>query len=142
MTIQDLPGRTVGLGIPRSGPIDFLAFTIGNILVGNSETTEGIEMILVPGMPSTVIQFYCNSIIAITGKEVKVKVNGNPVVMWSRVIIPEGGRLELEAHSSFAAGSTGFRVYLSVRGGFPGVPEYLGSKSTSMGLGGYQVSQY
>ena len=32
----------------------------------------------------------------------------------------------------------GFRTYVAVQGGLPDVPEYLGSKSTSMGFGGYQ----
>ena len=30
------------------------------------------------------------------------------------------------------------RAYLAVQGGFPEIPTYLGSKATSMGLGGYQ----
>ena len=29
-------------------------------------------------------------------------------------------------------------MYLAVKGGFPEIPKYLGSKSTSLGLGGYQ----
>ena len=30
------------------------------------------------------------------------------------------------------------RAYLAVQGGFPEIPKYLGSKATSMSLGGYQ----
>lgn len=48
---------------------------------------------------------------------------------------PWQGTLEL----SGGGGATGFRAYLAVRGGFPEVPKYPGSKSTSMGLGCYQV---
>ena len=34
--IQDLPGRpSVGKGIPHSGPMDPVAFSLANILVGN-----------------------------------------------------------------------------------------------------------
>ncbi|KAF8808826.1 hypothetical protein BYT27DRAFT_6537908 [Phlegmacium glaucopus] len=135
-TIQDLPGRTVGLGIPRSGPMDNLAFAIGNLLVGNAQTVEGLEIVIVPGVGCS-FHFYVPTVVAVTGKDVLVKVNGSTVPMWSRIIVPKNGTLVLEARP-FGESSTGFRTYLSIRGGFPDVPVYLGSKSTSMGLGGYQ----
>ncbi|KAF8152412.1 hypothetical protein B0H34DRAFT_725229, partial [Crassisporium funariophilum] len=49
-TIQDLWGRTLGLGIPRSGPMADPAFAAANILVGPPVTTEGLEMVLLPGV--------------------------------------------------------------------------------------------
>ena len=136
-TIQDLPGRTLGLGIPRSGSMDNLSFAIGNLLVGNAQTVEGLETVIVPGV-GCAFQFYIPTVVAVTGKDVFVKINGTIVPMWSRLIVPNNGILLLEARP-LGECSTGFRTYLCIRGGFPDVPVYLGSKSTSMGLGGYQV---
>ena len=136
-TIQDLPGRTLALGIPRSGPMDNLSFAIGNILVGNAQTTEGLEIIVVPGV-GCAFRFYVPTVVAVTGRDVLVKIDGMTVPMWSRIIVPGNGTLMLEARS-LDTSSTGFRSYLNIRGGLPDVPAYLGSKSTSMGLGGYQV---
>ena len=48
-TIKDLPGRTLGFGIPRSGSMDNLSFAIGNLLIGNAQNTEGLEIVIVPG---------------------------------------------------------------------------------------------
>ena len=136
-TIQDLPGRTLGLGIPRSGSMDNLSFAIGNLLVGNSQTVKGLETVIVPGV-GCAFHFYIPTVVAVTGKDVLVKINGTTVSMWSRLVVPNNGILSLEA-KPVGENSTGFRTYLCVRGGFPDIPVYLGSKSTSMGFGGYQV---
>ncbi|KAF8837172.1 hypothetical protein BDN67DRAFT_973345 [Paxillus ammoniavirescens] len=132
-TVQDLPGRRIGLGMPRSGPMDFQAFKAANIIAGNSPETEGLEIVTLPGAGCK-FMFHVPCVVAITGKSVTVKVNRVEVPMWARLVIPGKGTLELNG----GGGATGFRVYLAVRGGFPEVPKYLGSKSTSMGLGGYQ----
>lgn len=119
--------------------MDSLAFRIANLLVGNPEATEAIEMILVPGVQFA-FQCYVEAAIAVTGKGIDVSVDGKPENMWSRIIVPSGGVLRLGAKpTSGNPPTTGSRVYLSIRGGFPDVPRYLGSKSTSMGFGGYQV---
>ncbi|TFK71178.1 AHS2-domain-containing protein [Pluteus cervinus] len=135
-TIQDLPGRRVGMGIPPSGPMDQLAFRAGNVLIGNLDTTEAIETIIFPGEDCT-FQFYVATVLAVTGKRVIVRLNGNLVDMWSRVVVPPDGKLQLEAAPQTAK-ARGLRTYICIRGGFPSIPSYLGSKSTSMGLGGYQ----
>ncbi|KAI1787216.1 allophanate hydrolase subunit 2-domain-containing protein, partial [Ganoderma leucocontextum] len=67
------------------------------------------------------------------GASAKVTVHGKEVRMWERIIVPAGARILVGAVQH-----TGMRAYLAVRGGFPEIPKYLGSKSTSMGLGGYQ----
>ncbi|KAH7906361.1 allophanate hydrolase subunit 2-domain-containing protein [Hygrophoropsis aurantiaca] len=132
-TIQDLPGRKVGLGIPRSGPMDPQAFAAANIIVGNDLQTEGLEVVTLPGAELR-FRFHVPTVVALTGKSVVVKINGDQVDMWNRQIVPANGRLEVGG----GGGNTGFRVYLAIRGGFPEIPHYIGSKSTSMGLGGYQ----
>ncbi|KAH7886782.1 allophanate hydrolase subunit 2-domain-containing protein [Phlebopus sp. FC_14] len=133
-TIQDLPGRRVGLGMPQSGPMDFQAFKAANLLAGNPPETEGPEVVVLPGAGCK-LMFHALCVTAITGKAVLVKVNGKDAPMWARIVVPQHGTLEI---SDRGGAGTGFRVYVAVRGGFPDVPEYLGSKSTSMGLGGYQ----
>ncbi|KAJ8090260.1 hypothetical protein PM082_018856, partial [Marasmius tenuissimus] len=133
-SIQDYPGRTMGLGIPRSGAMDWMAFRIGNSLVGNPQTTEGLEVIIVPSVECE-LHFPVETVVAVTGKPVAVTVNGAEVSMWSTIVVPADGRLLLEDRGE---GRGGLRCYVTFRGGFPSIPAYLGSKSTSMGLGGYQ----
>ncbi|KAI0820844.1 urea carboxylase [Trametes gibbosa] len=128
-TVQDYPGRRIGLGIPRSGPMDSLAFRLANIIVGNEIGTEGLELTLT----GCRLVFHTTAVIAVTGAAVKVTVNGEEVPMWARVIVPADGKLILGNASGF-----GMRMYLAIKGGFPEIPRYLGSKSTSLGLGGYQ----
>ncbi|KIJ57609.1 hypothetical protein HYDPIDRAFT_104060 [Hydnomerulius pinastri MD-312] len=113
--------------------MDSQAFKAANILAGNPPETEGLEIVVLPGAGCK-FTFHVPCVVAITGKSVTVKVNREEVPMWARLIIPAKGSLEI----SGGGGNPGFRVYLAVRGGFPEVPKYLGSKSTSMGLGGYQ----
>lgn len=131
-TVQDYPGRLLGRGLPRSGPMDSLAYRAANILVGNAPGTEALEITLV----GCRLLFRVPALVAVTGTEVKVTVDGQPVKMWGRVHVPAGGKLSVGT-----VVERGFRVYLAVKGGFPEVPSYLGSKATSMGLGGYQVRQ-
>lgn len=140
MSIQDFPGRSIGLGIPRSGPMDELAFRVGNILVGNHQGTEGIEMVLLPGMPPVRIKFFCSAVVAITGANVEVVTNSELRSSWSRIAISQDTTLSIKALKPESdKNAVGFRVYVCVHGGLPGIPVYLGSKSTSVGLGGYQV---
>lgn len=128
-TVQDYPGRRIGMGIPRGGPMDSLAFRVANVLAGNAPGVEALEITLT----GCRLFFHVSSVIAITGAIARVTVDGEQVDMWRSVIVPAGGKVSVGTVKD-----TGFRVYLAIRGGFPGIPNYLGSKSTSIGLGGYQ----
>ena len=128
-TVQDYPGRRIGLGIPLSGPMDSLAFRIANILAGNDPGTEGLELTLT----GCRLIFHAAAVVAVTGAFAKVTVDGKEVRMWERINVPAGAKFIVGT-----AQQTGMRSYLAVRGGFPEIPNYLGSKSTSMGMGGYQ----
>ncbi|KDQ27267.1 hypothetical protein PLEOSDRAFT_1042673 [Pleurotus ostreatus PC15] len=132
MTVQDLPGRVMGLGLPRSGPMDYIAFQAANLLVGNESSTEGLEIIVMPGVPA-VFHFHVPTIIAVTGK---------PVFLFIAADVEDYDKFDTKSKETVDMAnyedSRGFRVYLAFRGGFPNIPEYLKSKSTSMGLGGYQ----
>jgi urea carboxylase len=130
-TIQDLPARLgVGHGVPESGPLDSVSFRLANILVGNHENTEALEIT----MMGPELLFHTTAVIAITGGLIPCTVNGKPVDTNTTLIIPSNATVKLGQVSK------GCRSYLAVRGGFPNVPLYLGSKSTTstLKLGGYQ----
>lgn len=118
--------------------MDSLAFRTANALVGNSPSTEALETVLPAGMRGPRILFHTHTVVAIAGASAEATVDEAPVPTWARIVVPAGGVLALRGLN--AGEHRGFRVYLAIRGGFPQIPEYLGSKSTSLGLGGYQVN--
>ncbi|KAI0849395.1 AHS2-domain-containing protein [Daldinia vernicosa] len=134
-TVQQACNRTrKGYGIPTSGPMDDLAATIANLLVGNPEDIECLEVTA----RGPKLKFFSLCVIAITGSPFSVEVNGNAKQMWSRIIMNPGEVLKIGASAS-----PGGRCYIGIRGGFPGVPRWLGSKSTTpnLVLGGIQGRQ-
>ena len=121
-TIQDYPGRMGywAVGVPPSGPMDHLAFRIGNKLVGNPEGEAGLEITLI----GPKLKFNKPAVISITGAPIDATLDGEPIALWQSHHIQAGSVLKLgkvELH--------GCRTYLLVQGGFD-VPDYLGSKST------------
>lgn len=121
-TIQDYPGRQ-GLwdvGVPPSGPMDHLAFRIGNKLVANHEGVAGLEVTLV----GCTLKFNADTIISITGAPIEAKLDNHNIAMWQSHPVKAGSVLKLGAIAD-----AGCRAYLAVHGGFD-VPDYLGSKST------------
>lgn len=149
-TVQALPVRSIGKGIPPSGPMDAIAFQAANAIAGNDLECEGLEIVVPPpaavrsSSATITLNFHAGAVIAVTGADAEVTVNGKPVPMWGKVVVPESGKVAVSGriipqNESVEKFRGGLRVYLSVFGGFPAVPQYLGSKSTSMGLGGYQA---
>ncbi|KAI1385920.1 AHS2-domain-containing protein [Hypoxylon trugodes] len=131
-TIQQARPRTrKGYGIPASGPMDDLSASIANLLVGNAINTECLE--ITANGPELRLHSAC--IVAIAGSPFAVKLNGEPIEMWSRIVVKPKEILKIGASAT-----PGGRCYLAIKGGLPGVPEWLGSKSTtpSLALGGLQ----
>jgi urea carboxylase len=131
-TVQDYPGR-VGywnVGIPPSGPMDSLAFRIGNRLVGNSDAGAGLEITVM----GPTVKFKSDAMIALTGAKLKGSISGKEVPWWESIHVERGEVLSLGALQG-----RGTRTYLAVRGGID-VPDYLGSKSTfpKGRFGGYE----
>ncbi|MBA4142674.1 MAG: urea carboxylase [Nitrosospira sp.] len=121
-TVQDYPGRTGywNIGVPPSGPMDALAFRLANRLVTNAEDKAGLEITLA----GPTLRFNCNSVIAVCGAPMDVRLDGEPLAQWQAHPVKAGTIVQfgkLMRH--------GCRVYLAVHGGFQ-VPDYLGSKST------------
>lgn len=131
--IQDLPGRpTIGRGFGHSGPMDPITFKIANMLVGNTETTEALEITL----SGPDLRFLGPAVVSLCGPPMEATLDGSPMPFWTRVHIQPGQRLVIGK----MAASMGCRAYLAVHGGFPNVPQWFGSKSTcpDIGIGGYQ----
>ncbi|KAJ6008214.1 hypothetical protein N7540_012190, partial [Penicillium herquei] len=134
-TIQDFPGRvSIGHGVPRSGPMDNLSSRIANILVGNDPGTEVLEMTL----SGPELLFHTPAVVSVCGAPMRITVDGVEKPQWSRLIILAGQTIKIAS-----GGSAGCRSYLAVKGGFPEIALYLGSKSTtpSLNYGGMQGRQ-
>lgn len=129
-TIQDR-GRSgfYALGIPPSGAMDQFAHDAGNALVGNRTDAAGIETTFL-GPTLTFREF---TVVAVTGAEVVVTLDGVRVPLWMSQVVRAGQTLQ------FGTTRSGARAYLAVRGGVD-VPEVMGSRSTyvTSGLGGQQ----
>jgi urea carboxylase len=127
-TVQDFPGRLGywNVGLPPSGPIDSLAFRLGNRILGNPESAAGLECTIA----GPLLRFLSPTVIALTGADMEAKLDGKPVPPWTAVQAPAGSTLRM--------GSAMGAAYVLVKGGFD-VPGYLGSKSTfTLGrLGGH-----
>ncbi|HYB98841.1 MAG TPA: urea carboxylase [Candidatus Limnocylindrales bacterium] len=121
-TVQDWPAR-LGywhVGVPPSGPMDDLAFRIGNRILGNAEGTSGLELTI----RGPTLLFHRAATVCITGATIDALLDGRPCSMWEPIEVAAGFVLELGAILG-----PGARTYLLVRGGLD-VPEYLGSRST------------
>jgi biotin-dependent carboxylase-like uncharacterized protein len=127
--IQDLPGRVGAsrLGIPPSGPMDRLAFSLANALVGNPVEAAALEI----QFHGPVLRFGREAAFAVTGANLGPTLDGTHVPLWQT--IPAGAGQVL-AFSPLIAGA---RAYLAVDGGMASSP-VLGSRSTfrSAGIGG------
>ncbi|MFT4125418.1 MAG: urea carboxylase [Gordonia sp. (in: high G+C Gram-positive bacteria)] len=126
-TVQDLPGR-IGLwkvGVPPSGPMDAASFREANLAVGNDPDAPALEIT----MAGPRLMFSQDAVVAVTGADVPVQVDGRSVPQWQPIPVPAGGVV------SIGLTTTGLRAYLAVAGGVD-VPEYLGSRSTFT-LGGF-----
>jgi urea carboxylase len=123
-TIQDLPGR-LGLwavGVPPSGPMDDLAFSVANRVAGNRAGAPALEMTL----SGPALRFRADTVIALAGAGMRATLDGVSVSSCEPVRVRAGSELRLGAVEG-----RGCRTYLAVRGGFD-VAVVLGSRSTFM----------
>lgn len=113
------------LGIPLSGALDQFAYRLANLLVGNDENAAVIECTLLP--PE--LWVHVDTVVAVTGAELDVKIDGELVALNTAHSIRAGQKL------SFGFMKRGARAYVAVAGGID-VPIVLGSRST-YGLGAF-----
>lgn len=130
--VEDWPGRLgyLGKGMAASGALDNLALGLANLLVGNPAGEAGLE--IAGGYFEA--EFTADTVMAVTGTDMKPTLNSEPVEMWTSVQVKKGDHLTF-----FHFGEKGFRSYLAVAGGIE-VPMYLGSKSTCIfgSYGGFE----
>lgn len=127
-TIQDHPGR-LGLwevGIPPSGPMDDLSFTLANAAVGNPPGVPALECTL----QGPRLRFATTTVVCVTGADAPITVDDEPAPMWEPITLRAGSVLDIGAPND-----AGLRTYLAVRGGLD-APLYHGSASTFT-LGGF-----
>src|SRR5262249_60259193 len=91
-TVQDL-GRFGHLrqGIPPSGPMDVRAFVVANRLVGNADGAAGLECTLIG--PRFSVETPC--VIAVTGAEVPVTVNGEAAPTHAPLVLKRGDAVRI-----------------------------------------------
>jgi urea carboxylase len=120
-TVQDYPGR-LGywhVGVPPSGPMDELAFRFANRLAGNPESAAALECT----MTGPALRFHADATIAITGADMRPRLDGKAAPMWQALHVRSGAILRLDTATE------GVRAYIAIRGGID-VPTYLNSRST------------
>lgn len=121
-TVQDLGRFGFGrFGVPQSGAADPFSLRIGNILVGNPENAAALELTVM----GPKIRALKDSVIAITGADLRPAVDGESLPMWQSHLVKTGSVL------SFKGRQTGCRAYLSISGGIS-VPVVMGSRSTNL----------
>ena len=116
-------------GVTVAGAMDNYALRVANLLVGNNEN----EAVLKTTFMGPEIEFDCDEVVAITGADMKPKLNNEPIEMWTSIPVSKGDKLSLSSATS------GLRGYIAFGRGI-NVPEIMGSKSTYLRgkLGGYE----
>jgi 5-oxoprolinase (ATP-hydrolysing) subunit C len=130
-SVQDLPGR-IGYweqGFPPSGPMDSWSFRLANLLVGNEPEAAALECQFIG--PS--LRFERPTMIAVTGADMKPKLDGKPIDNWTSIPVEAGQLLAL------GSAAMGARAYVAIAGGID-TPPVLGSRSTfhMAGVGGVE----
>lgn len=121
-SVQDLGRygyRHIGVGV--SGAMDDFAFTVANLLIGNSNEAAGLEVTL----GGCVLKFTGTTTIALTGSNMFATLDGQPIRPWSAVSVKAGQVLKT------AMATQGLRSYIAVAGGID-VPVVMGSRSTDL----------
>jgi antagonist of KipI len=124
-TVQDL-GRpnAISSGVPPGGAMDRFAHSAANLLVGNEVGAASLEGTL--GGPRLIAEHSC--LIAVTGADHELLVNGEPAPMWASLFLGPGDELR------FGARRSGGRVYIAVAGGIV-ADRWLGSLATNVMAG-------
>ena len=129
-TVQDI-GRYgyQQMGIPVSGVLDSFSYRVANMLVGNPENAAVLEITVMGPR----LELQAETDIALTGAEMGMTLNDQPVEGWQSIRTKPGDILDIQQVKS------GCRAYLAISGGID-VPMVMGSRSTYVGgkLGGFQ----
>jgi antagonist of KipI len=121
-TIQDL-GRlnAISAGVQPGGAMDRFAHSAANLLVGNDPGQATLECTFTG--PSLVAEHAC--VIAITGADFDLQINGAAAPSWTGLFLAPGDRL------TFGTRRAGARIYIAIAGGIE-ADRWLGSASTNI----------
>ena len=129
-TVQDR-GREgyYHVGVPPSGALDQFSLVAANLLVGNPADAAALECAYM----GPELHFTESTVVAATGAEVELRLNGEAQPGWTSVAVASGDVL------TFGHIKRGARMYLALAGGID-IPEVLGSRATYVlgGLGGLE----
>lgn len=114
---QGRPGY-YNVGIPPSGALDLYSAAAANALVGNDVHAAVLESAYM----GPKLRFTEPAVVAVTGADIPVLVNGEEVQAWESIQVKAGDTL------TFGILRAGARMYIAVSGGLD-VPEVLGSRS-------------
>ena len=121
-TIQDLGRFGYGrYGVAPSGALDCFSLKIANLLVDNFENEACLETTMI-GLKAKAL---ADVAVAITGADLGLCLNNNPIKTWRSHVLKRGDIL------TFTALNLGCRAYLALGGGIH-LPTVLGSKSTNL----------
>jgi biotin-dependent carboxylase-like uncharacterized protein len=118
--VQDL-GRKgyFAIGLPPSGPMDYLSHHLANALVGNDPAAAALESVFI----GPTLHFRRDTVVAVTGAEVDLRIDGVSMPSWTTLPVRAGQVLTV------GPALRGLRSYVAVRGGI-GTPVVMGSRST------------
>lgn len=129
-TVQDL-GRQgyQRFGMPVAGVMDNFSYRVANFLVGNNEG----EAVLEATFLGPELEFLDEMVIAVTGANMKPKLNGKEIPMWESVKVNRGDKLALGGIVN------GIRSYIAFSGELD-IELVNNSKSTyaKSGIGGFK----
>ncbi len=125
-TIQDF-GRWgyQSYGVCISGALDPFALGAANLLVGNPQTSAGLEITVF----GPTVKFRKETLFAVTGADLGPRLDGKEIRNWTCHRAEGGSQL------AFSIRKMGVRAYLAVYGGIDVLP-VMGSRSTYI-LGGF-----
>jgi biotin-dependent carboxylase-like uncharacterized protein len=109
------------IGMPPAGAMDQFSFRVGNMLVGNPEDAAGLEITF----QGPEVETDDDAILAVTGADISLRINGAPVPQWTAHYVAKGSKI------SCGPVQRGVRAYLCIAGGID-IPPRLGSRSTYM----------
>ncbi|MFC0696755.1 urea carboxylase [Paraburkholderia humisilvae] len=121
-TVQQLPGRLGywDIGVPPSGPMDDLSFSLANQLLGNAPDAAGLEFTMV----GATLRFNTTTRFVLGGASLAATLDGKPMPFWQVLRAVPGAVLKLGGVTG-----AGVRACMAIKGGLQ-VPDYLGSKAT------------
>lgn len=116
-------------GVPVCGAMDVYSHKRANQLVGNDAGEATLEVTLI----GPEIEFEERTVVAVTGGDFALDLDGNTVFANSQIVAPSGSRLR------FGVRIRGARAYVAVAGGIAVAP-FLGSRSTHLAsaTGGFE----